>query len=314
MNILAAALAVLVATSALAQHHLVEGIVVRVNDRILTTRDMRHRMVERAAETGQPVLPADYPRFVQETADELCLLERAAELKLEVPKEEVDEALAQLKEDNRIADDAAFRTMLDATGMTERQLRDRLRDTILVRRVLAKEVGALPITEEELRQRYEREKASFMIPERVRLHHIVVPLAADRRDADAKRARLERLANAVHAGADFLILVEREVAAGNGVGGDLGEVQIGDLRPEVARAIEGLAPGQLVGPFESPAGLHLVLLVERLAPTTKPFEAVARELRERELNERHFNRIAAIVADLKTRYVVEVHPEYLTAP
>jgi len=313
MKVLATAMAVLLA-AAVAQRHLVEGIVVRVNDRILTVRDMHRRMAERAAETGQPLQPADYERFVQDTADELCLLERASELKLDVTKEEVDEALAQLKEDNRIADDAAFRAMLEATGMSERQLRDRLRDTILVRRVLAKEVGPLPITEEELRQRYEREKASFTIPERVRLHHIVVPLAADRRDADVKRARLERLAAAVRAGADFLVLVEHETAAGNGVGGDMGEVLITDLRPEVARAIEGLAPGELAGPFESPAGLHLILLVERLAPTTKPFDEVARELRERELNERHFKRLAAIVADLKTRYVVEVHPEYLTAP
>ncbi len=314
MKATVAVLTLLLGLAAAAERHLVEGIVVRVNDRILTTRDMRLRMVERAAETGQPVQPAEYERFVAETTDELCLLERAAELKMDVTKEEVDEALAQLREDNRLTDDQAFRAMLEATGITEKQLRDRLRDTILVRRVLAREIGSLPITEEELRQRYEREKDSFAMPARVHLQHIVLPLAADRRDHATKRARLERLAAAVRAGADFLILVEREVAGGEAVGGDLGEVALPDLRPEVLQAVEGLQPGQLAGPFESPAGLHLVYLVARLAPATKPFEQVARELRERELTERHYRRLTSIVADLKTRYVVETHPEYLTHP
>jgi parvulin-like peptidyl-prolyl isomerase len=314
MTLRVALCGLLLAAVAAADRHLVEAIVVRVNDRVLTIRDMRRRMVERAAETGRPVQPSEYERFVGETADELCLLERAAELKLDVTKEEVDEAVAQLKEDNHLADDAAFRAMLTTTGMTEKQLRDRLHDTLLVRRVLAHEVGTLAITEEEVRQRYEREKASFVIPARVHLQHIVLSLAADRHDEAAKRARLERLAAAVRAGNDFLTLVEREVAAGDAVGGDLGELFVSDLRSEVAKAIEGLAPGQLAGPFESPAGLHLVLLVARLEPSFKPFEEVAQEVRERELNERHFHKLAGVVADLKTRYIVEVHPEYLTAP
>ncbi len=314
MTLRVALCGLLVASLAAADRHLVEAIVVRVNDRVLTIRDMRRRMVERAAETGRPLQPSEYERFAVETADELCLLERAAELKLDVTKEEVDEAVEQLKKDNRIADEAAFRAMLTASGMTEKQLRDRLHDTLLVRRVLAREVGALPITEEEVRQRYEREKESFVIPERVHLQHVVLALAADGHDRAAKWARLERLAAAVRAGDDFLTLVEREVAAGDAVGGDLGELVVSDLRREVATAIEGLGPGQLAGPFESPAGLHLVLVVARLAPSFKPFEQVAQEVRERELNERHYRRLAGVVAELKARYIVEVHPEYLTAP
>jgi parvulin-like peptidyl-prolyl isomerase len=314
MRVLALAAALALAAPAAAERHLVEGIVVRVNDRILTTRDMHRRMVERAAEMGREVQPSEYERLVTEAADELCLLERAAELKMDVTKDEVDSAIEQLKADNRIPDDAAYRAMLESTGMTDQQLRSRMHDTILVRRVLAREVGSLPLTEEEVRQRYEREKNSFVIPERLHLQHIVLSVAADRRDEAAKRGRLERLAGAVRSGNDFLVLVEREVSEGGAIGGDLGEVQVTDLRGEVRQAVENLAEGALTPIFESSAGLHLVYLVKRIPSAYKPFEEVSRELKERELGERYNSRLSGVVADLKTRYVVETHPEFLSTP
>lgn len=313
MRPLALATAIILAVPAAAERHLVEGIVVRVNDRILTTRDMRRRMVEKTAETGQPVQPSEYGALVAEAADELCLLERAAELKMDLTKDELDDAIKQLRADNRIEDDAAFRTMLESMGMTEQQLRNRMHDTLLVRRVLSREVGAVPVTEEEVRQRYEREKDSFKIGERVRLEHLVLEAAKDPQDQEAKRARLERLAAAARSGASFLSLVEHEVAAGGAVGGDLGEIEITDLREEVQKVVASLAEGEISQPFPSDAGLHLVHLVKRIPPAYRPFEEVSRVLRERELSERYNKRLAGVVAGLKTRYVVETHPELLTA-
>lgn len=313
MRALALVAAVLLAVPAAGERQLVEGIVVRVNDRILTTRDMHRRMVERAAETGRQVLASEYGAIVAEVTDELCLLERAAELKMEVTKDEVDQALKQLREDNRVPDDASFRTMLESMGISEQQLRDRMHDTLLVRRVLSREVGTLPLTEEEVRQRYEREKDSFKVGERVRIEHIVLDAAKDQRDEAAKLARLERLAAAVRTGSVFLDLVEREVAEGGAVGGDLGEVLVADLREEVRKAVQDLAEGDVSQPFASTAGFHLVHLVTRIPPTNRPFEEVALALRERELGERYNKRLSGVVSGLKTRYVVEMHPELLTA-
>ncbi len=152
---------ILATAAAAAEPHLVEGIVVRVNDRILTTTDIRDRANERAAETGKPVTPDQYPEMIQEAADEMCMLERANELKLEVSSEELNAAIQQLREQNHVPDDAAFEKTLHDLGLTLEGLRARVRDNILVSRLLKHELGDLPITEAELRQRFEREKDKF---------------------------------------------------------------------------------------------------------------------------------------------------------
>jgi len=299
------------ATPLAAQRQLVEGIVVRVNDRILTTADIRQRASERASEVGKPFPQEAFPDLVQQAADELCILERAAELKLEVSNDEVNAAVQQLREDNHVPDDAAFETMLRGSGLTLEGLKARLRDTILIQRLIKREVGDLPITEEEWRQRYERGKGKFMIGERAHLEHIGLPVVADRSDLEAKLADARRLVAAARASGDFKALVETEVAAGRGSGGDLGIVVIEDLRPEVRDAVLKLKVGEISDPFSSRAGIHVVQLIERIPPSPKPFAEMEGQLRQQELDERYRSHINSVVTELKKRFIVETHPELM---
>ncbi|TAM48116.1 MAG: hypothetical protein EPN53_10630 [Acidobacteria bacterium] len=302
---------VLATAAAAAERHLVEGIVVRVNDRILTTTDIRDRANERAAETGKPVSRDQYPELISEAADEMCMLERANELKLEVSSEELNAAIQQLREQNHVPDDAAFEKTLHDLGLTLEGLRARVRDNILVSRLLKHELGDLPITEAELRQRFEREKDKFTIGERVHLEHIVMPVAADKSDEAATLAAARRLVAAARAGGDFKALVQQEVQAGRGTGGDLGTVLVTDMRAEVRDAIAKLKPGEISDPFESPAGVHIVQVIERIPPTVRPFKEVEDELRDHELADRYRAHLSSVVAELKKRYSVEIHPELM---
>ncbi len=299
------------AAASAAEPKLVEGIVVRVNDRILTTADIRQRAAEHAAETGRPILPEAYADLVQQAADELCILERATELKLEVANEEVNAAVQQLQEQNNVPDDATFEKTLRSMGLTLEDLKSRLRETILIQRLIKREVGDLPLTEEELRERYTRDRDKFMIGERVHLEHIVMPLAADRSNVDAALAAARRLVSAARASGDFKTLVDQEVAAGHGSGGDLGVLVVEDLRPEVRETVVKLKVGEISDPFISSAGVHAVHLLERIPPAARPFEQVADDLRQQELAERYRGHLNAVVTELKKRYIVEIHPELM---
>ena len=303
---------ILATAAAAAESHLVEGIVVRVNDRILTTTDIRDRAKEQAAETSKPVTPDQYPALIQEAADEMCMLERANELKLEVSSEELNAAIQQLREQNHVPDDAAFEKQLRDLGLTVEGLRTRVRDNILVSRLLKHELGDLPITEAELRQRFDREKDKFTIGERVHLEHIVLPVAADKSDEAATLAAARRLVAAARSGGDFKALVQQEVKAGRATGGDLGIVLVTDMRSEVRDAIAKLKPGEISDPFESPAGVHVVQVIERIPPTVRPFKEVEDELRNSELADRYQAHLSSVVAELKKRYSIETHPELMT--
>jgi peptidyl-prolyl cis-trans isomerase SurA len=296
-----------------AQKQFVEGIVARVNERIVTTADMRQRLKEREAELGTKVPPSSYPAMVQEAADELCLVERATELKIEVDDKEVDAAVDQLKAQNNIKDDATFENLLHNLGLTMPQLRARLHDTILVNHVLSKELGAFNITEEELQQRYEREKDTLMLPERVHLYHIVFSSDGVQASDSPLVERARRFVAAVRAGNDFLTLVKNETATGGASGGDLGVLSVADLRAEIREAATKLKVGEVSDPIVSPAGVHVIELVEHFAPEARPFAAVKAQLQQEEQAERYRTRLSAIVEELKKRYIVEVHPEIFTA-
>jgi hypothetical protein len=92
-----------------------------------------------------------------------------------------------------------------------------------------------------------------------------------------------------------------------------GELPLGPLS-EVARAfgtgfaakVDALAPGQWSGPIESPYGLHLVLVTERVAPT-RPALADVRPLVEREyLAERRKAQLQALYERLLKKYTVSI--------
>ncbi len=305
----AVALTVIAAVTVAGERQLVEGIVVRVNDRILTVADMRKRVAERVAESGAPVSPEDYPQLVNEAADDLCVLERAIELKIEVADEEVTESLKGLREQNKIETDEQFEQTLRTMGLSLEQLRRRMHDQMLINRALSREMGSLPITEEELRKRYERDKSNYGVPEQVHLQHLVFPVGAAAGDETHARTAAQRLVAAARSGGDFAALLKQETESGAASGGDLGTVAVPDLRPEVRTAVTALKPGEIADPFVTSAGVHVVRLVERLPAGFKPFADVADDLRQREMAERYRAKMHSVVDDLKKRYVVEVHPE-----
>lgn len=302
------------ASPAAAQRQLVEGIVVRVNERILTVEDLKKRALERAAETGKPLTAEDIPQFLQEAVDELCLLERAAELKIEVDRADVEQAIASLKEQNHIKDDEAFNQLLASLGLSRAQLEERLAATITVNRTLQREVGQLPITEGELRQRYEQEKERFAIPEKVHLEHVLFPVKEDGSDRQAQWERAQALVAALRTGKPFDALLAEEVRRGGATGGDLGEIALPDLREDVAKVVAGLQPREVSDPFLIPAGVHVVRLVARIPKSFRPFAEVVEHLRNEELDRRYRERLRSVVDRLKQRYVVELHPEYFSAP
>ncbi len=314
------ALAVLTVISSLctpllaAERVLVEGIVVRVNDRILTTRDVARRVDERAGELGRPLTADDLQALLREITEDACLLERAGELKIEVDDQEVDSAIARLREQNQVPDERAFEESLRNMGLTRDQLRARVHDNIVVNRLLSREVQRPAVTEEELKRRYSSEQDRFRLPERVHLEHVILTVGSDAGDEERGLASARRLAAAARTTGDFLALVKEEVDAGRATGGDLGLVAVPDLRQEVAQAVSGLKPGEVSEPFRSAAGIHVVRLRTRIEPSVKPFPEVAEELRFREEEERYRSHISGIVEDLRKRYVVEVHPELVPLP
>jgi peptidyl-prolyl cis-trans isomerase SurA len=93
--------------------------------------------------------------------------------------------------------------------------------------------------------------------------HILIRLNEVVSEAEAKQ-RLTNLKERIENGTSFVELARLQSEdASASRGGDLGWLSPGDTVPEFERAMNGLEPGQVSDPVQSPFGWHLIQVVER---------------------------------------------------
>lgn len=97
-----------------------------------------------------------------------------------------------------------------------------------------------------------------------RVRHILVKTNEAVSQDDARRRLLDLRERMVRGGADFEELARlhsEDVTAARG--GDLGWLYPGDTVPDFERAVDGLQPGEISEPVQSPFGWHLIQVLER---------------------------------------------------
>jgi len=298
------------AVAAAGQRVLVDAILARVNDRIITISDFKKRFME---ELGQLPSPPKTKKDVEKFARDLfrsmveqdVLLERAKEKKLTVDDKAIDKAIQDLKARNNLTDPKAFKAALASAGLTEEMLRERYRENFLAQRVLQSEIKPTQITEEEIRARYDKEKERWRTPAKVELEQIFLPVAEDGHDREAVLERVRGIAARVRRGAD---LAAEATLAGVKVQ-DLGEIPVADLREQVRDAIEGLEPGQVSDPIPTAGGYQVVRLVKRIPAGVVPFEKVKEQIRREMSRERYRKQTEGLVKGLEKQYLVEIHQD-----
>ncbi|MEM4987586.1 peptidylprolyl isomerase [Collimonas sp. H4R21] len=98
------------------------------------------------------------------------------------------------------------------------------------------------------------------------VRHILIKVTPTVTAAEARRRLVdlkERIDNKAATFEELAKLYSNDLSASKG--GDLGWVYPGDTVPEFERAMDGLKPGQVSDPVESPFGYHLIQVVERKA-------------------------------------------------
>lgn len=297
------------AMGAAAQDRMVlEGILVRVNDRIITISDFTKRL--QVELTQMPSAPTEVEireltqMLLSEMVDELVLLERATEKRIEVNEKMVDQALQNLREENNLLEDEQWEQAIESSGLTMEQLRERYRRTILLQRAVQGEVRPTEITEEELRQLYQQQIENYSVPEKVVLEQVFI--SSDGSSDDAVR-RADGMVARVRDGAD---LKAEATLAGSQLQ-DLGAIPVEDCRPELKAALADIEDGQVTDPLEVPGGAQVILLVETVPAGYQPFDEVVDDIRRQVSAEDYQDQTRGLVEKLKTEYLVEVYEDRL---
>jgi parvulin-like peptidyl-prolyl isomerase len=288
---------------------LVEGILARVNDRIVTisefTERVRQELTQMPSQPNNEELREFTDMLLEQMVSEMILMERAEEKRLTVDDQMVDQALANLREENNLQDDEAWEQALASSGLSVEALRERYRRTITVQRAVQGEVRPIEITEQELKQQYELEKEKFRVPAMVELEQVF--LTSDEAEAADLNRRAQGLVQRVRDGAD---LKAEATLAGSELQ-ELGQIPVDDCRPDLKRALEPLEEGGVADPLSVPGGVQIVRLVQRIPAGYQPFDEVVEQLRRERSAESYEGQTQGLVQKLRQQYLVEVHREYL---
>ncbi|MBX5460616.1 MAG: peptidyl-prolyl cis-trans isomerase [Steroidobacteraceae bacterium] len=133
------------------------------------------------------------------------------------------------------------------------------------------------VSDDELKAAYEKDKQSYVQPEKRRARHILIEAGKD--DAAAQKKAQELLAEA-KAGKDFAELAKAnsQDPGSASKGGDLGWAERGYFDPAFADALFSMSVGEIRGPVKSQFGYHIIKLEEIQPGKTRTFEEVRPEI------------------------------------
>ena len=294
-------------------------IVLRVNDHIATLYDYQQRRYELAREVMRREMDPqereevlrNLPQVVfRDMLQDLLLQSRAQQLAVTVPDAQIEGAVEQMKQNFGIKTEEEFQAALAQSGMTEAQLHEQLRDNLLAREVMEREVRSrIKLNEEDLRRYYRKNTEQFRRPEQVQLREVVVldqnglPTAEER----AKTAAEIREAAAGGKSLADVTTTYRDMGITSNVI-DLGWVSTGDLDPALEAAAWKLKPGEVSEPVAGRGGLHLLQVIDRHESGIPPFSEVAAQIEANEQNRVYNEEVAKYMAELETKSLVVADP------
>jgi peptidyl-prolyl cis-trans isomerase SurA len=291
---------------------LVERIVARVNDRLITQTEFDKR-VDNLAKAQQP--PKERSQMRLDALDDLIkeklLAERAKELSVSATDTEVDEALQRVKAQYNLNTDAEFDAALSQSGMTRDDLRAQLKDTITIQKVVGRDVTShLDITEDMLRLEYERQKEKlYAIPEQAHVYELVARF--DKSDIAGRERAAQRITDAqakLKAGTAFAdVAKELSDSKTRDRGGDVGTVFKGELLPALDAAVFSDPPSEYPAPVIQPTSMTLFRVADRKPAGFKPFNDVKEDIRKKINDELYDKRFAEYVSKLRREAFVKIY-------
>jgi peptidyl-prolyl cis-trans isomerase SurA len=265
----------LVAVRAEAVPELLDRIVAVVDDQVVLWSELSLRtQMELQSQRRNPMflteseVSTENSRVLEEMVDELVVVKKAEKDSLEVDATLVEEHLDV--EFNRIKDNigpSELTAMLERSGMTERQLKQRYRKQIRHRLLFEQMVSELAYRQFITRRDVEAFRDSFDtdLPPKVSISQINMKVTPADSVLERARAQVAIIQQELDSGGEFATVARQfsEDPGTVGEGGDLGCFAPGTFMPEFERVAVSLKPGETSQAVLTPLGIHLILLHEK---------------------------------------------------
>lgn len=248
-----------------------DRVVAVVNKSVVTENELNTRIkaVKLNMSRQQVAIPTDdvlRHQVLDRLVSERVLLDYANDTGLRIDERQLDQTVERIADQNKLTV-PQFKAALEREGTSYSSFRDQIRQDMLMQRLREREVDSrVFVTDAEIDQYLSANKDQARAEKEYKLAHILIaiPEGAGQDVIAAKQKRAEEATRQLAAGKSFAEVAASFSEAGDALqGGELGWRSAGRLPPTFLDAIDKLPNGGVTPVMRSPAGFHLIKLVEK---------------------------------------------------
>ena len=249
----------------------IDRIIAIVNNEVITRSELDDRIRLVLQQLRQQKVEAPPAEVLERQVLERMIGDRAQvqfakESGLRIDDPQLDKAIERIAESNRLSL-AEFRRTLDRDGVPFEKLREDVRTEMTVQRLREREVDSrIQVSESEIDNHLADEATSPSPLTEFNLSHVLVrvPEGASGDQLERLQSRARSALDELRGGAEFAKVAVAFSDAPDGLeGGSMGW-RLRDRLPELfADVVDRMKPGDISDILRSPAGFHIVMLVER---------------------------------------------------
>ena len=254
------------------QQRTADFIVALVNSEPVTNNEVRQRLLrveQQIAQEGTAMPARDVlvREVLEQIINERAQAQQATELGITVDEAAVTQAEQSVAAQNQLTPDA-LRRRLAAEGIDINRFRNDLRNQILLQRVRERQVDSrVRVTDADIDDLIrERQGSNDLASLEMNLAHVLVtvPEGASPERVQELQARAQGVADRARGGADFADLAREFSDAPERANGGLFGMRAANRLPALfVDATRSLNTGAVAGPLRSPAGFHVLKVIEK---------------------------------------------------
>jgi len=306
------------------QGKVVEEIIARVNNEIITSSELEKARVTAADEARQECTGRCTPEQLQveiedrqknalrDLIDQSLLAQRGKDLGLSVETDVVKQ-LDQIRIQNNLKDLDDLEKAVTSQGINWEDFKNNIRNRFLTQEVISREVGShITIGHDETLKYYNEHKNEFVMPEEVALRAIEVSTEGK---TEAETPELKKTAESylkrIKDGEDFSVLAKRYSDGKTAKqGGYLGEYKRGELSKELEDKVFAMKKNELTDVIETKQGFLILQVLERFTEGIQPYEKVEPKIQELLYSERMEPAMREYLKTLREESYVVVKPGF----
>ena len=307
----------------------VEEIIVRVNNSIISLSDLKRSQDQLKAESEKmdPSVPAENrPQekdLLRDLIDSRLLSQKADELGISADTDVV-KRLDELRKQMHAETMEDLEKAAQAQGVSFEEFKQNLKDTILTQKVIQQEVGGhINVTQQEIQEYYNQHKDEMQRPEQIRLSEILISTApptpapgqtapsADEVVAQAK-AKADGIYARLQKGEKFDELAQKNSSGPTAAnGGDLEYFKRGTLSKQLEDQVFGLKTGQYTEPIRTNQGWVILKVTEHQTEGIPPLKEVEPQIQERIYMSKMQPALRDYLTKLRENAYIDIKPGYV---